>query len=59
MILVLWPCAAGFREPRGDFVCVDAKTLVGPTGAGLSISRLFDRAGLFGVSTQSLQIRPR
>ena len=47
------------RAARGDWVCVDAWTLVGPAGGGLAEARLFDAEGLIGRSTQSLLIRPR
>ncbi len=47
------------REPRGEWVCVDAKTLLGPNGTGLAEAQLFDAEGLVGRSTQSLAIRLR
>lgn len=47
------------RKPRGEWICVDAKTLLGPNGTGLAEARLFDAEGLVGRSTQSLAIRPR
>ena len=47
------------RRPRGEWICVDACTHLGPSGSGLAESRLFDEHGLLGVGTQSLLIRPR
>ncbi len=45
------------RRPVGEWVCVDAKTHLGPDGGGLAESRLFDEAGLIGRATQSLSVR--
>jgi hypothetical protein len=47
------------RRPRGEWICVDAQTLVGPDGNGLAEARIFDAQGLAGRSTQSLPIRMR
>ena len=47
------------RQPRGQWVCVDARTHLGPDGCGLATSNLFDTDGLIGMATQSLSIRPR
>lgn len=47
------------RRPQGEWICIDAQTLVGPSGSGLTEARLFDVHGLVGRSTQSLSIRPR
>lgn len=47
------------RRPQGDWICVDAHTLIGPAGNGLAEARLFDTEGLVGRSTQSLPIRMR
>ena len=47
------------RRPEGEWICVDARTLVGPRGSGLAEARIFDSAGLVGRSTQSLAIRRR
>jgi hypothetical protein len=47
------------RRPRGEWVCVDARTHLGPNGCGLAISNLFDMEGLVGTATQSLSIRGR
>ena len=45
------------RRPLGEWICVDAKTHLGPDGGGLAESQLFDEAGLIGRATQSLSVR--
>jgi len=47
------------RQAQGEWVCIDARTLVGPRGGGLAEARIFDAGGLIGRATQSLSIRPR
>lgn len=47
------------RRPQGEWICIDARTHVGPAGSGLAEARIFDALGLAGRSTQSLSIRPR
>ena len=47
------------RSAQGEWICVDARTLLGPRGSGLAEARIFDSAGLVGRSTQSLAIRRR
>ena len=47
------------RRPLGDWICVDARTLLAPNGCGLAESQLFDEAGLIGRATQSLAVRAR
>jgi hypothetical protein len=47
------------RRPLGEWICVDARTLLAPNGCGLAESQLFDEAGLIGRATQSLVVRPR
>lgn len=47
------------RRPLGEWVCVDARTHLGPDGCGLATSNLFDTDGLIGMATQSLSVRPR
>jgi hypothetical protein len=47
------------RRPLGEWICVDARTLLAPNGCGLAESQLFDEAGLIGRSTQSLAVRAR
>lgn len=47
------------RRPVGEWVCIDARTLLAPNGCGLSESQIFDEAGLVGRATQSLAVRSR
>lgn len=47
------------RRPQGEWICIDARTLVGPAGGGIAEARIFDSLGLAGRSTQSLSIRRR
>ena len=47
------------RRPLGEWICVDAHTLLAPNGCGLAESRLFDETGLIGRATQSLAVRVR
>lgn len=47
------------RAPQGEWICVDARTLLAPNGCGLAESQLFDEAGLIGRATQSLAVRSR
>jgi hypothetical protein len=47
------------RPARGEWVCIDAHTFVGPAGGGLTEARMFDVQGFVGRSTQSLLVRTR
>jgi hypothetical protein len=47
------------RKAEGEWICIDARTLLGPNGGGLAEARIFDLLGLVGRSTQSLAIRLR
>ena len=47
------------RRPEGEWICVEARTLVGPSGGGLAEARIYDATGLVGRSTQSLALRLR
>ncbi|WP_028929905.1 thioesterase family protein [Pseudonocardia asaccharolytica] len=47
------------RSPTGEWIGVDAATVVGPNGAGTVSALLFDEAGHTGRAAQSLTIRPR
>ncbi len=47
------------RLPRGEWVCVDAVTRIGPEGVGLAESLLFDEDGPIGRATQSLLVEER
>jgi hypothetical protein len=47
------------RQPVGEWICVDARTLLAPNGCGLAESQLFDEVGLIGRAAQSLVVRAR
>ncbi|MHB8508600.1 MAG: thioesterase family protein [Candidatus Dormibacteria bacterium] len=42
------------RHPVGEWIALDARTLLGPTGMGMSESALWDEKGRIGRSLQSL-----
>ena len=47
------------RRPEGEWICIEARTLVGPASGGLAEARIYDAAGLVGRSIQSLALRLR
>jgi hypothetical protein len=47
------------REPVGEWICLDARTSIGPGGAGVATSTLFDSTGRFGIANQALLVRSR
>jgi hypothetical protein len=47
------------RRPQGEWICIDARTLLGPNGGGLAESAIYDIHGLIGRATQSLTISRR
>jgi hypothetical protein len=47
------------RESVGEWVCLDAVTRVGPHGAGLAESVLWDETGRLGRAAQTLLVRSR
>jgi hypothetical protein len=47
------------RKAQGEWICIDARTLLGSDGGGLAEARIFDALGLIGRSTQSLAVRLR
>lgn len=47
------------RRPRGEWICLDARTYLGPHGCGLAESALYDTDGLIGRATQSLALSRR
>jgi Acyl-CoA thioesterase C-terminal domain/Acyl-CoA thioesterase N-terminal domain len=47
------------REPEGEWICLDAQTVVSPGGAGLATSVLSDVNGPIGTGAQSLLVAPR
>lgn len=47
------------RRPQGEWICIDARTMLAANGCGLAESQIFDEAGLIGRATQSLAVRER
>jgi len=47
------------RVPRGEWICIQAQTLLGPASGGIAEARIYDAEGLVGRSTQSLAVRLR
>ncbi|MHC1557640.1 thioesterase family protein [Actinomycetospora sp. C-140] len=47
------------RAPRGEWIGLDADSVIGPEGAGLASSVLHDRDGPVGRAAQALTVRPR
>jgi hypothetical protein len=48
-----------FREPDGEWVCLDARTRIGPESVGLASSVLYDRRGRIGAANQALLVSRR
>jgi Thioesterase-like superfamily len=47
------------REPRGEWICLDAATAIAPDGTGLARSTLSDADGIVAHGSQSLLVAPR
>jgi hypothetical protein len=47
------------REPRGEWICLDAETAISHGGAGLARSVLSDDEGVVAAGAQSLLVAPR
>jgi hypothetical protein len=47
------------REPRGEWICLDAATVIGRDGPGLARSTLLDREGVVAHGAQSLFVTRR
>ena len=47
------------REPRGDWIGLDARTIVHPGGTGLAVSELHDIDGPLGLAQQALIVQRR
>lgn len=47
------------RMPEGEWVCLDARTRLGPEGVGLAESVLWDERGMIGRGAQSLLVAAR
>ncbi|MDA0632466.1 thioesterase family protein [Nonomuraea sp. MCN248] len=48
-----------YRAPEGEWICMDAETVVGPSGRGLTRSTLYDSHGEVGSASQTLFVGPR
>jgi hypothetical protein len=47
------------REPAGEWIALDAATVIGPDGVGTAVSVLHDGTGPVGRGAQALLVRPR
>lgn len=47
------------RQAAGEWICIEAQTLLGPDSGGIAEARIYDEHGLIGRSTQSLALRAR
>jgi hypothetical protein len=47
------------REPVGEWICLDARTIIAPGGVGTAESVLYDERGRVGRATQALLVAPR
>jgi hypothetical protein len=48
-----------YRVPTGEWICLDASTVIGPNGIGTTLSTLHDETGPVGAGAQALLVRPR
>jgi hypothetical protein len=46
------------RPPATEWVCVDARTVIGPASVGLTHTRIYDERGFVGVAAQTLFAAP-
>lgn len=47
------------RYPTDEWVCIDARSQIEPSGIGMAGATIRDRTGIIGRSSQSLLIAPR
>ena len=47
------------RQPVGEWIGLQSQTQADASGAGLTLSRLFDEQGSIGVAVQTLVLRER
>ena len=47
------------RRPIGEWICLDARTHLGPNGCGHAESTIYDQQGLIGRALQTLAVSPR
>jgi Thioesterase-like superfamily len=48
-----------YREPRDEWLLLDARTMIDSRGSGMTHATLFDQHGEFGVATQPLLVQRR
>jgi hypothetical protein len=48
-----------YRDPRGEWVGMDARTVIGDEGVGMTHTRVFDQDGQVGRSLHTLFVAPR
>jgi hypothetical protein len=46
------------RPPAGEWICLDARTVLGALGCGMAESALSDETGVFGRAVQSILVEP-
>jgi hypothetical protein len=47
------------REPAGDWICLESRTIIAPEGIATAESVLYDLSGRVGTATQALLVAPR
>ena len=47
------------RPPEGDWICLDARTIIPPGGIGIAESTLYDQRGRVGRAIQALLVGRR
>ena len=47
------------REPIGEWICLQARTIIAPDGIATAESVLYDLQGRVGTATQALLVAPR
>lgn len=47
------------RDPEGEWIALDAATVIGPHGVGTALSTLHDKHGPVAAGAQALMVRPR
>ena len=48
-----------YRDPAGDWIGLDATTMIGPDGVGTALSTLYDQSGRIVAGAQALMVRAR
>jgi hypothetical protein len=47
------------RVPEGDWICLEARTILVPGGVGIAESTIYDERGRVGRAIQALLVAPR